>query len=218
MAYDQTKYLDRQFRKIWRRSAKAELTAVAGYDGNTWLEQALAHLHAFAKDVPPLNTMPPAFKISTVGAVNVMVLYRLLSENGVPAGQIQTISDAILKREIDRYPAWVRRLSGWFLFTKVVKSMTRHYAGKLAGVGEDAYKMDYVERDANSFGINITQCAVCQLAGKHDMKDMVPSICAIDTMLSDAFGWGLQRTQTIATGAKHCDFTFRKHASTDVKV
>ena len=218
MSDKQTRYLEKQFRRIWKRSGILELKNIQNFDSVAWCEEAVRYLWLLSEDVPPLDKMPPAFKISTVGAVNVMTLFKLLSEKGVPIGEIKCFSDAILQREIARYPGWVRKLSGWFLFTTVAQRMTERFARQLSAAGPDEYKMDFVPGDKNSFGINITQCAVCRLAGKHDMKDMVPSICSIDAMLSDAFGWGLKRTETIASGGKHCDFVFHKGKSTDVTV
>jgi len=37
-----------------------------------------------------------------------------------------------------------------------------------------------------------------------------------DLALSDAFGWGLTRTQTLADGCDYCDFRFQKGASTQI--
>lgn len=214
----QTKRIVRQFEALWRRSARRELSALADYDDQSWLAEALTHLKAIAADVPPVKEMAPAFRASTEGAVNVMAILKLLQQHGLPFDKARVVSDAIMQREIDRVPAWVRRLSGWFLFTKMAQNMTGRYAKQGANAGPDDYKMDYVPGDGGTFGINITQCAVCRLAQKHDMRDMMPAICGVDSLLSDAMGWGLRRTETIASGAKRCDFVFRKGAATDVRV
>jgi len=34
--------------------------------------------------------------------------------------------------------------------------------------------------------------------------------------LSDAMGWGLKRTETLADGCDKCDFRFRKGAQTEI--
>ena len=41
-----------------------------------------------------------------------------------------------------------------------------------------------------------------------------PFICMSDIALSEALGWGLARTQTLADGCEYCDFRFRKGAAT----
>ena len=37
-----------------------------------------------------------------------------------------------------------------------------------------------------------------------------------DIALSDALGWGLMRSQTIADGCDYCDFRFKKGAATQI--
>jgi hypothetical protein len=37
-----------------------------------------------------------------------------------------------------------------------------------------------------------------------------------DIALSDALGWGLIRTQTLADGCSHCDFRFKKDGETRI--
>lgn len=59
-------------------------------------------------------------------------------------------------------------------------------------------------------GMNVTSCAICHLFGKHDAMELVPYMCSLDDVMSDAGGQGLRRTGTIALGASHCDFRFRK--------
>ena len=59
-------------------------------------------------------------------------------------------------------------------------------------------------------GMNITACAICHLFGKRDAMELVPYMCAFDDAVSDANGQGLRRTGTIALGASHCDFRFKR--------
>ena len=41
-------------------------------------------------------------------------------------------------------------------------------------------------------------------------------VCLSDMALSDAMGWGLKRTETLADGCDKCDFRFRKGAATEI--
>ncbi|MFV9646932.1 MAG: L-2-amino-thiazoline-4-carboxylic acid hydrolase [Desulfobacterales bacterium] len=43
-----------------------------------------------------------------------------------------------------------------------------------------------------------------------------PYVCMSDIVLSEAMGWGLIRTQTLADGCPHCDFRFKKGAATQI--
>lgn len=217
MAERDLKSIEKQFRRIWNRSASGVLVDLPEFDADLWLSRALDILKPIAIDAPVIQETAPGLRLPLTGAINVMVLFKLLSEKNVSPEQIKNLSDKILKLEIDRFPALARRVSTWFLFTPVAARMTRHYADKSSKADEQQFKLQYLDTGENSFGMNITQCAICRLAGKHDMSSMVPYICSIDGMLSEMLGWGLKRTQTIAGGAKHCDFVFRKGAPTELE-
>jgi len=51
---------------------------------------------------------------------------------------------------------------------------------------------------------------------KHAGEEFAPYICMSDIALSEAMGWGLIRTQTLADGCSHCDFRFKKGAATKI--
>ena len=57
------------------------------------------------------------------------------------------------------------------------------------------------------------EVAVVDLVGG---EAFAPYICMSDIALSDALGWGLKRTQTIADGCHHCDFRFKQGAATQI--
>ncbi len=211
------KSIEKQFRKIWNRSASGVLGDLPEFDTDLWLSQALEILKPIAIDAPLFRETAPGLRLPLAGAINVMVLFKLLSEKNISPEEIKSLSDKILKLEIDRFPVLARRVSTWFLFTSVAARMTRHYADRSNKADERQFKLQYVDTGENSFGMNITQCAICRLAGRHDMSSMVPYICSIDGMLSEMLGWGLKRTQTIAGGAEHCDFVFRKGAPTELE-
>ncbi len=44
----------------------------------------------------------------------------------------------------------------------------------------------------------------------------MPYVCLADISLSDAFGWGLTRTQTIGDGCIYCDFRFKNGSATKI--
>ena len=51
---------------------------------------------------------------------------------------------------------------------------------------------------------------------RQQAEKMFPYVCLADIALSDTFGWGLIRTQTLGDGCDHCDFRFKKGAVTQV--
>lgn len=51
---------------------------------------------------------------------------------------------------------------------------------------------------------------------KLEAHEFAPYVCMSDIALSDALGWGLIRSQTLADGCSHCDFRFKRNAVTQV--
>ena len=77
---------------------------------------------------------------------------------------------------------------------------------------------DFVEPDTGDsfeFGINYKACGFCKLAARHGDKDALPNICGLDFVAYAARGIRLERTQTLAGGASHCNFRFSRLGSDD---
>ena len=49
-----------------------------------------------------------------------------------------------------------------------------------------------------------------------DDAPQTPDISRSNVALSEAMGWGLIRTQTLADGCPHCDFRFKKEGKTQI--
>ena len=77
------------------------------------------------------------------------------------------------------------------------------------------FAYDFVEPDTDDkfeFGINYKACGFCKLAARHGDKDILPNICGLDFVAYAARGIRLERTQTLAGGASHCNFRFSRLA------
>jgi hypothetical protein len=64
--------------------------------------------------------------------------------------------------------------------------------------------------DASTFRFDVTRCRFVDLLAKVDASHLVPLFCEVDSGFFDGKRRPvlLQRTQTLATGGSHCDFTF----------
>ncbi|MBL8680331.1 MAG: L-2-amino-thiazoline-4-carboxylic acid hydrolase [Myxococcales bacterium] len=84
-------------------------------------------------------------------------------------------------------------------------------------IGEWVYQyVPGVEGQFN-YGVNFERCALRALATKVGTEAFAPYVCLGDIPLSEAFGLGLHRTQTLAQDGKPCDFRFERGAPTVVK-
>jgi len=80
--------------------------------------------------------------------------------------------------------------------------------------------IDFVEGDGKNFdyGVDYLECASCKFLTKQGAPEIAPYLCPVDILFSEALGWGLTRTTTLAEGAEVCDFRFRRGRPTNVAV
>jgi len=63
--------------------------------------------------------------------------------------------------------------------------------------------------DESDWGMNVTSCAICAQYSTYDAMELVPYMCSLDDVMSDAADRGLRRTGTKALGAHQCDFRYK---------
>ncbi|MCP4205363.1 MAG: L-2-amino-thiazoline-4-carboxylic acid hydrolase [bacterium] len=80
------------------------------------------------------------------------------------------------------------------------------------------FEICYLTGDGRAFdiGVDHVRCGNLELAKKLGAEEFAPYVCMSDIALSDALGWGLTRTQTLADGCSHCDFRFKRDAETRI--
>ena len=84
----------------------------------------------------------------------------------------------------------------------------------------DGNVLNFVEGDGKNFdyGVDYLECASCKFFAKQGASEIAPYLCPVDILYSEALGWGLTRTMTLAEGADKCDFRFKKGGRTNVAV
>jgi hypothetical protein len=150
-----------------------------------------------------------------------LAMYRVLKK------QEQTLEDiGQLIYEVDRafleaYPRFLRRFFRRMTFSRryirrlrkrAVESHQRQYPGD--------YVYTFVEGDGETFdyGVDYLECATCKFLEQQGALELGPYLCVADLLYSEALGWGLIRTMTLAEGAERCDFRFKKGGPTRVAV
>jgi len=62
------------------------------------------------------------------------------------------------------------------------------------------------------FGLDYSECGFCKLCKANGDEELLPVMCAIDKEIYAIRGVELFRSMTLASGATHCDFRFRRLA------
>lgn len=160
--------------------------------------------------IPHIDSLPALNSFLRISALELSV-YKAMKEHGKSALEAWEICHEALRARTEAMPKLLRRLIGWYLFTGFVKNRARKIAGRDLG----GFTIEYVEEEGD-WGVNYRRCAIYDFLKEQDAEDFAPYVCLSDIALSDAMGWGLKRTETLADGCDKCDFRFRKGAQTEI--
>lgn len=144
--------------------------------------------------------------------------YKAMTKHGKSADEAWELCHQALRLGVRRIPRWKRWLSRRLMFSRLTRwLMARREREHTRGVFGD-FELEYLVGDEDEFdlGVNYLQCGNYRFAVRHGAEAFAPYICMSDIALSDAMGWGLMRTRTLADGCEHCDFRFKKGAVTSI--
>ena len=149
-----------------------------------------------------------------------MAISRVLRRHGVSLPVIGEIERETYKAQLLAAPEAERLASGQQFMSPENQALLRTQAAHSATEGHQKefsqdFVYDFVEPgpgDDFEFGINYKGCGFCKFAACHGDAEILPNICGLDFDAYAARGIHLDRTQTLAGGASHCDFRFSRRA------
>lgn len=150
-----------------------------------------------------------------------MAISRVLQRHGVPLPLIGDIERETYKAQLLTAPEAERLAAGRQFMSPENQNLIREQAA-LSGTTShrqafpEDFVYDFVEPgpgDDFDFGINYKACGFCKFAAHHGETEILPNICGLDFVAYAARGIHLERTQTLAGGASHCDFRFSRRPS-----
>ena len=143
-----------------------------------------------------------------------MAIGRVLRRHGVPLPVIGEIERETYKAQLLTVPEAERLISGQQFMSPENQTWMREQAAKsLAEEFPEDFVYDFVEPgpgDTFEFGINYKACGFCKFAARHGDEEILPHICGLDFEAYATRGIRLERTQTLAGGASHCNFRFSR--------
>jgi len=147
--------------------------------------------------------------------IGFMATGRVLHRHGVAPSTIGEIERESYKAQLLAEPESERLAAGRQFMSEANKALIKEQAAKShAEQYQEDFVYDYVEPvpgDSFDFGIDYRACGFCKFAARHGDQDILPHICGLDHMAYATRGVRLERTQTLASGASHCNFRFSLH-------
>lgn len=139
---------------------------------------------------------------------------RVLRRHGVALPDIGDIERESYKAQLLTVSEAERLSSGRQFMSPENQALLREQAARsLAEEYSEDFVYDFVEPgpgDSFDFGINYKACGFCKFAARHGDKEILPHLCGLDFDAYSTRGIRLERTQTLAGGASHCNFRFSR--------
>src|SRR6476660_2397660 len=150
--------------------------------------------------------------------IGFMAISRVHRRHGVSPFVIGEIERETYKAQLLTAPEAERLASGRQFMSPENQALLREQAARsVAKAHQEEFPEDFVydfvepgPQDRFEFSINYKACGFCKLAARHGDKDILPNICGLDFVAYAARGIRLERTQTLAGGASHCNFRFSR--------
>lgn len=150
--------------------------------------------------------------------IGFLAIGRVLRRHAVPLPVIGDIGRETLKAQMLTMSEAERLALGRQFLSPENLAMVREQAAQSATESHrKAFPADFVYEfiepgpgDGFDFGINYKACGFCKFAAQHGDKEILPSICGLDFDDYATRGIHLERTQTLAQGASHCNFRFSR--------
>ena len=143
-----------------------------------------------------------------------MAIGRVLRRHCVPLPVIGDIERESYKAQLLTVPEAERLASGRQFMSPENRTLLREQAAKShAEEYQGDFVYDFIEpgpSDSFEFGIDYKACGFCKFAARHGDQDILPHICGVDFEAYATRGIRLERTQTLAGGASHCNFRFSR--------
>jgi hypothetical protein len=143
-----------------------------------------------------------------------MAISRVLRRHGLPVSIIGEIERETYKAQLLTMPEAERLALGRQFMSSENQALLREQAEKSHQKefpGDFVY--DFVEPSPDGefeFGIDYKVCGFCEFADQHGDKEILANICGLDFDAYATRGIHLERTQTLAGGANHCNFRFSR--------
>ena len=159
----------------------------------------------------PLNTF-------LVISAQELAVYKVIKKYGKTAGEAWEICHVALRLRMERFP----KIKRWLLARLMYSSFVKRRMQKRAKEGQQLrfgdFEVKYVIGDGKNFdfGVDYVGCGIYKFMQDQGAEEFAPYVCMSDIALSDAMGWGLIRTETLADGCERCDFRFKKGEKTRI--
>jgi hypothetical protein len=210
--------LMRDFDQVVKRVAPVFATRYGRAEAAALATDARHEFEAILPDLPYIGGAQPHTQLVVIGGW-FLAMTRALGRHGRPVVEAGELVFQFSEHYLRVVPGFARHFLGSVSFSpRYLRKLRQRAAESQKRQFPGGYVFTYVEGDGTRFdyGVDYTECATSKFLSAQGAAELAPYLCAVDILYSDALGWGLQRTMTIAEGNPVCDFRFKRGAKTAV--
>jgi hypothetical protein len=218
-----TDYYTRQAPRLLRALSKSAPAFRAGLEEHVPPEVAEAVWQATAREfgaliprLPYIGGRANPLTENLIVSGWFLSLFRAWQAAGQPESALGAVTLSIARAMFARQPRLAHVVQGALARTPLVHILFRRLAARSQ---QRAYPADFVVEHVPAspsgefdFGFNFRECGICKLFQAEGADGLTRHMCQIDYVGSALNGLALTRTGTIAEGADHCDFRFKRQA------
>jgi L-2-amino-thiazoline-4-carboxylic acid hydrolase-like protein len=183
-------------------------------DMNGFRQQVMDEFEIVLTQMPYVGGAASRMSDFFMRLIGFVAISRVLRRHGVSLALIGDIERETYKAQLLTMPEAERLAAGRQFMSPENQTLLREQAIKsLRQEFPEDFVYDFVEPgpdDTFEFGINYKACGFCKFAARHGDKEILPNICGLDFDAYTTQGIQLERTQTLAGGANHCNFRFSR--------
>lgn len=180
--------------------------------------EVMAEFHIVLTQTPYVGGAASRMSDFFMRLIGFMAISRVLLRHGVPVPVIGEIERETYKAQLLTVSEDERLAAGRQFMSPENQALLREQAAlSTTSSHRNAFPEDFVydfvapsPGDDFEFGIDYKACGFCKFAARHGDKDILPNICGLDFDAYATRGIRLERTQTLAGGASHCNFRFSR--------
>jgi len=161
-------------------------------------------------EIPYVGGRKNFFSAMPVKAAIILALYRVLQRKDVSLEEFGKILEAVTKKYMNSFPAWVRVIAGKLWMSRFFRRILIKHS-KISQQRD--YQEDFVYEvvsgsEKHVWGIDYLECGITKFLVRQGAPELTVYACILDYVMFPAIGVSLERTGTIAHGCDRCDFRF----------
>lgn len=212
------KQLLKSFDRSLARSKGVLIYRYGNEHANALISESRREYEALIPQIPFIGNKNPLL-IFLLPTSRYLAIYRVLRRNGFTVEEAGQIISQMNGAELKSIPVFVRCIIGYLWFSPwLIRRFRKRAKESQERKYPRGYVLTFIEGYGQKFdyGFDYTECGGCKFLNEQNAPELAPFMCALDKTVSEALGWGLTRTMTIADGFDKCDFRFKKGDKTNI--